>query len=182
MKAINILLATLIFSLPAFAGSKSERIEVRKPFGSRTENVKYDGFTIIGGHDVPFGWHERIIKNLKIIKKNAPDMYKLAQKRAWKIQFNTTGYSAAAPWKNLIGIGRHDFNHPAQYGNLTSTLIHEFMHCNPIDGSHGPVWWAEYRYSKRCGVHPYLLGWYKANATAYGWNEERWNRMFPNWK
>ena len=105
MKAINTLLATIFLTLSAFAGdAKSDRTAIRKPYGSRVENVKYDGFIIIGGHHTPLGWHERIIKSLKIIEEKAPDMYRLGQKHAWKIQYNTTGPSCAWPGWNLIGI------------------------------------------------------------------------------
>ena len=181
MKAINTLLATIFLTLSTFAGdAKSDRVTIRKPYGSRVENVKYDGFIIIGGHHTPLGWHEKIIKHLKIIEKGAPDMYRLGQTHAWKIQYNITGPSRARAWANRIGIGLHDYNFGL--GNLTATLIHEFMHCNPIDGSHGPVMWAEHRYGKRCGVHPYIYRWSRAHAIGLDYSEEKWLKQFPNWK
>ena len=181
MKAINTLLATIFLTLSAFAGdAKSDRTAIRKPYGSRVENVKYDGFIIIGGYHTPLDWPEKIIKHLKIIEKGAPDMYRLGQKHAWKIQFNGHTYSCAWAWANRIGICLRDYNFGL--GNLTDTLIHEFMHCNPIDGSHGPVYYAAYRYGKRCGVHPYILAWSRAYAIGLDYSEEKWLKQFPNWK
>ena len=181
MKAINTLLATIFLTLSAFAGdAKSDRTAIRKPYGSRVENVKYDGFIIIGGYHTPLDWPEKIIKHLKIIKKGAPDIYKMAQKHAWKIQCSGHTGSTARASANRIGIGLHDYNFGL--GNLTDTLIHEFMHCNPIDGSHGPVYYAAYRYGKRCGVHPSTYMWSKGGAIARGYSGEKWLKQFPNWK
>ena len=160
--------------------TKADRAYIRKPYGSHIVNVKHDGFIIIGDYYAPLDWHERIIRHLKIIKKGAPDIYKMAQKHAWKIQYNGNAASQAAPWKNLVGVGLHEFNYG--HGMVTAVLIHEFMHCHPKDGSHGPVWYAGYRYGKRCGVHPHILFLVKAHAMNYGWDEERWNRVFPNMK
>tara|TARA_Y100001963_G_scaffold156179_1_gene249121 strand:- start:3695 stop:4267 length:573 start_codon:yes stop_codon:yes gene_type:complete len=190
MKITNILLAALILSSSVSAAvgtwtgkkwdTKADRVALRKPYGSHPSNVKFDGFIIIGDFNAPLDWHSRIIRHLKILKKNAPDIYKLGQKHAPNIQYNGHAHSSAAPWRRRIGIGLHDFNFG--YGNLTATLIHEFMHCHPKDGSHGPVYYAEYRYGKRCGVHPWILVQVKGHGTALGWNEARWLKTFPNMK
>ena len=120
MKATNTILATIALILSAHAGeygpeyekwavhhvtghgnAKADRAYVRMPYGSHVVNVKHDGFIIIGDYYAPLDWHERIIKHLKIIKKGAPDIYKMAQKRAWKIQYNGSSSSAAAPWEKF---------------------------------------------------------------------------------
>ena len=168
--------------------AKADRITVRKPMspnarhmGFGVTNVKYDGFIIIGDYYAPLDWHRKIIRNLKIIEEKAPDMYRVAQKYGWKIQYNgVTSPSMAARWKNLTGISLHDYN--AGYGHLAGTMIHEFQHCSPIDGSQGAAYWASYHYGERVGLHPRLIRLTKAAAIGHGYSAEKWKRTFPNMK
>ena len=88
---------------------------------------------------------------------------------------NHTGASSAWPPLKKIGIADRELNYPLR-SMPTYTLMHEFQHCDPRDGSEGAACWATVTYGKQTGVHPCLIKFYKGVAIGpHGYSQAKWD-------
>ena len=187
MKATNFILATVI-TLTAVTSlaektdrpkltPKEARNYIRQPYGTPTvKDWKYDGWIIRG--DIFF--YNRIVKHLKIVEKGTPEMYAVGQKNVYLIVHgggtgaNRLG-SGAWPHERKIGIDNNELNFH-QPSMVTATLMHEFQHCDPRDGSEGAACWTAVMYGKQTGVHPCLIKFYRVVAIGpHGYSQAKWD-------
>lgn len=153
---------------------KDARRFVRNPLADAFEPIKYDGWTIQGDRI----FQAMMIKHLKFIEKNCPEVYAKGKKYVKHIEYRGNAHSAAAPWKKTIGIGEHCINF-RQYGDDWAIYIiaHEIQHCVPNNGSESAAKFAAVVYGKQLQIHPALVRWLGGTARGAGYTQQKWNEL-----
>ena len=179
MKAANILLSLLFLTgtqaLAEIIDKKNARRFVRNPLADAFEPIKYDGWTIQGDRI----FQAMMIKHLKFIEKNCPEIYAKGKKYVKHIEYRGGGAgSAAAPWKKIIGIGERDINF-RQYGDdwVIYIIAHEIQHCVPNNGSEPAAKFVAVVYGKQLQIHPALVRWLGGTARGMGYTQQKWNKL-----
>ena len=183
-------LVAFLFFHPAFGSEplkaqksqKDQRVELRRPSGSKPVDVWYHHPIKIKGGSPEF--KSEINKMLNQIKKEAPLFYKVTQHRVDTIHWAANSGSFALPnhhAKGNLWIGDREWNHSMRYAIVCTALIHEIQHCNTFgDSNEGAARWAGFYYGKKIGLNPFAWKWSRAIAAQTNYKPEWWGDNILN--